>query len=98
MKTSTVGKNVSSSTPQANPVIPDRACAKTRCQGIRQLYIGFVKSHLKPYCKKGKKVEVEKISRQKIELQLFEEIDKWDFPIEYKMSWYHEVSIYPHYL
>lgn len=86
---------VSSSTSHANTVNAYRTAAKTRCQGILDLYEGFAKSHVQLYKKRGK---VEMISRAKIELQILDEIEKAELPIEYKLSWYYAVSLYPTYL
>ncbi|KAL9076271.1 MAG: hypothetical protein Q9161_000987 [Pseudevernia consocians] len=88
MDVSTVKKNVSISTPQANPVIIDRAADKTRCQGIAKLYVDFADDHVQRYEKKGK---ANKISRAKIELQLLKALNDAEFPIEYKLSWSHAV-------
>ncbi|KAF6235528.1 hypothetical protein HO173_006211 [Letharia columbiana] len=60
--------------------------------GLPNLYVGFAESHVELYVKKGKP---EKISREKVELQLLNEIEKATFPIEYKMSWYQAVLASP---
>lgn len=85
-------KTVSSYTFRANAGTADRTAANTRRQGVIKLYFDFADSHVHLHEKKG---TVEKISRAKVELQLLNEIEKAEFPIEYKLSWYHAVSSLP---
>ena len=85
-----------SSASHANAAKGDRTAAKTpRQEGIITLYASFADDHVQLHEKKGK---VKKISREKVERQLLSAIDEAEIPLEYKMSWYHAVSIYPSYL
>lgn len=75
---------------QANFDKRDHTPTEERRDGIINLYANFAEGHVEHCEKKG---DVQKISREKVERQVISEIDKAKFPIEYKMSWYHAVSL-----
>lgn len=76
-------------------IIVGCAAAKTCCQGIIDVYTDFADSHVELYEKKGK---VKHISREKVERQLLNEIDKSEIHFDSKLSWYHAVSLHLIYL
>ena len=76
---------------QANAMKGEHTAIKTRRNGIITLYANFAQDHVERYENKG---DVNKISRKKVERQLLSAIDEAEFPIKYKMSWYHAVSLY----
>lgn len=78
-------------TSQANAKNEDHTATKTHREGIINLYANFAEDHVEGYENQG---DVNKISRKKVERQLLSAIDKAKFPIKYKMSWYHAVSLY----
>ena len=69
----------------------DATAVKKRQQGIIALYTDFARNHIKFYEKKGK---VEKISREKVERNVLEAIDKSDIPIAHKFRWCEAVSLH----
>ena len=78
-------------TSQASAMKGDYTATETRREGIINLYANFAEDHVERYEKEG---GVNKISRKKVERQLLSAIDEAKFPIKYKMSWYHAVSLY----
>ena len=62
-------------------------------KGINELYVSFANDHISLHEKRG---TIHEISRSDIERTLLEQIDQGEFPIDYKVSWYHAVRESPH--
>ena len=69
-------------------VLPSNKLSDILEQGIMDIYIAHAENHISKHLQTG---TISDISRRQVELDVLQVLDKNNFPIEMKLSWYHAV-------
>ena len=69
-------------------VTADHTAAKMRHQSFVGIYTEFADVYVRRYERRG---EIQEIWRANVELQLLNEVDNAEMPVEHKLSWYRTV-------